>query len=328
MVDIINEARKVFEIEIESLNKIKDEIGEDIIILVNAVLETTGRVILIGMGKSGHIARKISATISSLGIPSYFLHPAEAAHGDLGMITKNDIILMLSNSGETDEIIQLIPSIRQIGSRIVSITCKPNSTLEKYSDLKINLKILKEASPEQLAPTTSTTTMLVFGDALAVVLSKLIGFKTERFALFHPKGTLGKTLLLKVKHLMHENEDNPVIFQDVSLKHAILVMSEKGLGAVSIVDEFQNLIGILTDGDLRRILGKYDNISGLKVDNFINRKPITVQPDELAVDAFKLMEDRENPIAVLPVVNSNNELLGMIRLVDIIKAGITKKYDK
>lgn len=327
MFEIINEAKRVFETEIESLNKIKCELGDEFVALVNEILKIEGIVILTGMGKSGHIARKISATLSSLGIPSYFIHPAEAAHGDLGMITKDDLVLAMSNSGETDEIIQLIPSIKQIGSRLVSVTCNLNSTLEKYSDLKIHLKIIKEASLEQLAPTTSTTAMLVFGDALAVVLSNIIGFKSEKFALFHPKGALGKRLLIKVHDLMHKMEDNPVVHEDASLKKAILVMSEKGLGGVSIVNKDLQLVGLITDGDLRRILEKHDNISGLKVESFMNQKPITIKSNMLAVDALKLMEDREKPIALLLVVDDKNKLLGMIRLVDIVKKGIIKKYD-
>ncbi|MCT4619639.1 MAG: KpsF/GutQ family sugar-phosphate isomerase [Marinisporobacter sp.] len=327
MLEIIHEAKKVFETEIQSLNKVKYELGEEFIALVNEVLKIEGRVILTGMGKSGHIARKISATLSSLGVPSYFLHPAEAAHGDLGMITKEDIVLTMSNSGETDEIIQLIPSIKQIGSRLVSITCNENSTLEKHSDLKIHLKIIQEASPEQLAPTTSTTAMLVFGDALAVVLSKLIGFKSEKFAIFHPKGALGKRLLIKVCDLMHKGEENPTVFKDAALKDAILVMSEKGLGGVSIVNKDFRLIGLITDGDLRRILEKHDHIAGLKVKDFMNQKPVTVRENTLAVDALKLMENREKPIALLLVVDQKNKLLGTIRLVDIVKKGIIKKYD-
>ncbi|HBK67982.1 MAG TPA: KpsF/GutQ family sugar-phosphate isomerase, partial [Firmicutes bacterium] len=188
------------------------------------------RVILTGMGKSGHIAKKIAATMSSLGTPAYFLHPAEGAHGDLGVITKDDIILAVSYSGETDEIIQLIPSIKKIKAGLVSITCRPNSTLERHADLSIHLDIIREACMHNLAPTTSSTATLVFGDALAIVLSKMIGFQPENFAVFHPKGSLGKRLLTKVSDLMFKDEENPIIDGDEVLKKAIIIMSEKGLG--------------------------------------------------------------------------------------------------
>lgn len=320
--NILEEARKVFAIEIESLQKVKDELDEEFIVLVNEILSCQGRVILTGIGKSGHIARKIAATMSSLGTPAYFLHPAEGAHGDLGVITKNDIILAISYSGETDEIIQLIPSIKKINAKLVSITCRPDSTLERHADLSIHLKILREACMHNLAPTTSSTATLVFGDALAIVLSKIIGFQPENFAVFHPKGSLGKRLLTKVSDLMFTGEENPIIDGDEALKKAIIIMSEKGLGAISVVDFEGKLIGIITDGDLRRTIEKYDNLPDLKVNNIMTRNPVVITPDALAVEAIKPMQERE--IMVLPVINENRKPVGMIRLHDIIKAGIVE----
>ena len=321
-IDILEEARKVFAIEIESLQKVKDELDEDFTVLVSQILACQGRVILTGMGKSGHIAKKIAATMSSLGTPAYYLHPAEGAHGDLGVITKDDIILAVSYSGETDEIIQLIPSIKKIKARLVSITCRPNSTLERHADLSIHLDIIREACMHNLAPTTSSTATLVFGDALAIVLSKMIGFQPENFAVFHPKGSLGKRLLTKVSDLMFKDEENPIIDGDEVLKKAIIIMSEKGLGAISVVDADQKLVGIITDGDLRRTIEKYDSLPNLKVCDIMTKNPIVIAPDALAVEAIKPMQERE--IMVLPVVDKEQRPVGMLRLHDIIKAGIVE----
>src|SRR5690554_3142348 len=270
-IEIITEARRVFAIEMASLQKIQQELDGNFTSLVKEILACTGRVILTGMGKSGHIGRKIAATMSSLGTPAYFLHPAEGAHGDLGVITKDDIVLAISNSGETDEIIQLIPSIKKIRAKLVSITCKPNSTLERHADLSIHLQIIREACPHNLAPTTSTTATLVFGDALAVVLSRLISFQPENFAVFHPKGSLGKRLLTKVSDLMFQGEENPLIYQDEAVKKAIIIISEKGLGAISVIDDRGKLVGIVTDGDLRRTIEKYDGLPDLKVRDIMTK---------------------------------------------------------
>lgn len=320
--DLIVEARRVFDIEIESLQKVRDELDEDFSSLIKAIRDCQGRVILTGIGKSGHIAKKIAATMSSLGTPAYYLHPAEGAHGDLGVITRDDLVLAFSYSGETDEIIQLIPSIKKIQAKLVSITCRPNSTLERNADLSIHLNIIREACPHNLAPTTSSTATLVFGDALAVVLSKLIDFQPENFAVFHPKGALGKRLLTKVSDLMFKGEENPVIHCAEMLKKAIIVMSEKGLGAISVVDDQGQLVGIVTDGDLRRTIEKYDNLPSLRVQEIMTKNPIVIEPDVLAVEAIKPMQAKE--IMVLPVVDKERKPVGMIRLHDIVKAGIVE----
>lgn len=320
--DLIVEARRVFDIEIESLQKVRDELDEDFARLVKAIRACQGRVILTGIGKSGHIAKKIAATMSSLGTPAYYLHPAEGAHGDLGVITKDDLVLAFSYSGETDEIIQLIPSIKKIRAQLVSITCRPNSTLERNADLSIHLNIIREACPHNLAPTTSSTATLVFGDALAVVLSKLIDFQPENFAVFHPKGALGKRLLTKVSDLMFKGDDNPVIHCAEMLKKAIIVMGEKGLGAISVVDDEGKLVGIVTDGDLRRTIEKYDNLPNMRVQEIMTKNPIVIEPDALAVEAIKPMQAKE--IMVLPVIDEERKPVGMIRLHDIVKAGIVE----
>lgn len=321
-LNLIAEARKVFDIEIESLQKVRDEIDASFVVLVKAIRACQGRIILTGIGKSGHIAKKIAATMASLGTPAYYLHPAEGAHGDLGVITKDDIVLAISYSGETDEIIQLIPSIKKIQAKLVSITCRPHSTLERNADLSIHLNIIREACQHNLAPTTSATATLVFGDAVAIVLSEIIGFQPENFAVFHPKGALGKRLLTKVSDLMFKGEENPIIHGDELLKRAVIIMGEKGLGAISVVDDDDKLVGIVTDGDLRRTIEKYDNLPQLKVKEIMTKDPIVIEPDSLAVEAIKPMQAKE--IMVLPVIDAERKPVGMLRLHDIVKAGIVE----
>lgn len=318
----IDEARRVFDIEIENLIKVRNSLGEEFLKLTDIILNCQGKCVFIGMGKSGHIANKIAATMSSLGIPSFYVHPAEAAHGDLGMIDRRDVIIAISYSGETSEIIQLIPSIKEIGTVLVSIVGNSMSTLGKYSDLEIVLEISQEACMHNLAPTTSTTSVLVFGDALAVVLSQLVGFRKENFALYHPKGSLGKKLLTKVEHVMHGESLNPIVTENDCMKSAINEISKKGLGAVNIVDENNTLIGIITDGDLRRGLEKFTNILDMNVKDIMTINPITICKDKLAIEALKLMEQRERQIMVLPVVDENRKPIGLIRVHDIVKEGI------
>lgn len=321
-IDVIKEAQKVFDIEIESLVKIRNELDGNFTKLIEMILPCEGKVILTGMGKSGHIARKISSTMASLGISSFFVHPGEGVHGDLGMITNKDLVIAISYSGETDEVIQLIPSIKRIGAKLVSITGKEESSLDKYSDLSINLNIIREACQHNLAPTTSTTATLVFGDALAVVLSQIIGFKPDDFTIFHPKGSLGKRLLTTVGDLMHTGEENPIVRYDETVKRAIIEISSKGLGAVSVINENKKLVGIITDGDIRRSIERYDNVLSLSVNTIMTNQPIKTKPDALAVDALKIMQKGPRHIMVLPVIDDNNEVIGMIRLHDIVKAGI------
>lgn len=321
-VDIIREAQKVFDIEIESLLKVRNELDGNFTKLIEMILPCQGKVIFTGMGKSGHIARKISSTMASLGISSFFLHPGEGAHGDLGMITNKDIVIAISYSGETDEVIQLIPSIKRIGAKLVSITGKKESSLAKYSDLNINLNIIREACQYNLAPTTSTTATLVFGDALAVVLSKIIGFKPNDFAVFHPKGALGKRLLTTVGDLMHVGKENPIIRYNQTIKQAIIEISSKGLGAVSVVDENTKLVGIITDGDIRRNIERYDDFLSLSADVIMTKQPKKIKLDSLAVDALKIMQKGPRHITVLPVIDDKDKVVGMIRLNDIVKAGI------
>ncbi|UNC93551.1 KpsF/GutQ family sugar-phosphate isomerase [Candidatus Contubernalis alkaliaceticus] len=322
MFDISAEAKRVFDEEIEALQAVKDNLNGDFSHLVEIILSCSGRIILTGMGKSGLIGKKISATMSSLGTPSYFLHPAEASHGDLGFLTEKDVLIAISNSGETSELLAIIPSIKRIGAKFISLTCRNNSTLERHSDLHIHLNVTKEACPLNLAPTSSTTATLVFGDALAIVLSKIRDFKPEHYAIFHPGGALGKRLLTTVMDLMHSGNENPIANRNASLRQIIFIMSEKGLGAVSIVDDLGKLVGILTDGDLRRTIEKHDNFFDTIADDVMTNMPIQIDQDSLAVEALKLMENREKPIMVLPIVDKEQKPIGMLRLHDIIRAGV------
>lgn len=318
-MDIINEAKNVFNIEIEALEKTKEALGDNFEKIVLKIVNCTGKVILTGMGKSGHIASKIAATFSSLGTSAFFMHPAEALHGDLGMISENDIVIAISYSGESEEITRIIPNIKLIGATLISITGNKNSTLANSSDITQTLPEFSEACYLGLAPTSSTTAVLCYGDALAVVASKIYGFNNADFGKFHPSGTLGKRLILKVKDLMSVDENNVIIEQDNLLDEAVVQLSKKGLGIVSVVDENGNLTGVITDGDLRRQLEKRASIYELKVKDVMSCNPFLTQPDVLAVDALNIL--KKNNISGMPVC-IGKKVVGAIRIQDIINAGI------
>lgn len=323
-MDVMQEAKRVFNVQIESLKETMDSIDENFTALVELIQNSQGRVIITGMGKAGHVGRKVAATMSSLGTVTYFLHPAEGLHGDLGGIKKGDVVIAFSKSGESEEVLGLIPSIKTIGAKLVSVTCRETSTLSQSADTKIHLRITEEASNHKLAPTTSTTAMIVFGDALAVALEKLNDFQPEDFAVFHPNGSLGKKLLLKVESLMAAGTDNPTVFEANSLKDTIVVMSSKGLGGVNVINEEGILLGLVTDGDLRRVIEKANviDIFQLTAKDIMTKTPTTINKDVKAVDALSIMENREKPLSILPVVNEDNKSVGMLRVHDIIRAGI------
>lgn len=318
-MDIINQAKNVFDIEIEALEKTKSALDYNFEKILLMVVNCTGKVVLTGMGKSGHIASKIAATFSSLGTPAFFMHPAEALHGDLGMISANDIVIAISYSGESEEVTRLIPSIKLIGATLISITGNGNSTLAKLSDMTQTLPEFSEACYLGLAPTSSTTAVLCYGDALAVVASEIYGFNNTDFGKFHPSGTLGKRLILKVKDLMSTGENNAVIGQGASLDEAVIQLSKKGLGIVSVVDESGNLTGVITDGDLRRQIEKKASIYELKVNDVMSHNPVVIGPDILAVEALNML--KKNNISGMPVC-VDKKVVGTIRIQDIINAGI------
>lgn len=318
-MDKLAEARRVFDIEIQALEKTRDALDNTFVKILELVTNCTGKVVVIGMGKPGHIATKMAATFASLGTPSFCLHPGEAMHGDLGMISANDVVIAISYSGESDEIIQIIPSIKLIGAVLVGITGNADSSLAHMSDIVQVLPPFKEACYLGLAPTSSTTAELCYGDALAVVASAVYGFKDADFGRFHPAGTLGKKLVLKVSDLMEQGEQNATVRVSDPLKTAIIELSKKALGAVTVVDDENNLCGIITDGDLRRQLQKGVNIYSMRVNEIMTCRPLTITKEKLAIEALKQMKERN--ITCL-VVTEGTKAIGMIRLTNIVGAGI------
>ncbi len=321
-MDILKEVKKVFDIEIEQLQSVEAYLDESIVDVIKLINDCNGKVVLCGMGKPGHIARKISASMSSMGIPSYVLHPADAQHGDLGMLTKDDVIIFISNSGETKEICQILPTVRLIGVKMVGITSSPDSTLGKYVDYLVSIPKLTEAGALGLAPTSSTTAELVIGDAIAVVVSKMRNFKKEEFASYHPAGSLGQKLNTKVSDLMISDEMIPRISVGESLEKAVEVLCETGHGGVMITDSELKLKGLITDGDLKRYMRKNIDMYSTIVDDVMTKSPVVVYEDMLAVDALRTMENREKQLSVLPVLSRDNKVVGLLRTHDVLQRGI------
>ena len=319
-MDRLFEAKKVFDFEINALEATKNVLNETFLQIVELIVKCKGKVIITGMGKSGHIASKIAATLASLGSPSFCLHPAEAMHGDLGMISANDIVIAISYSGESEEVVKILPNIKMIGAKLIGITGNGNSTLAHASDLIQILPPFKEACVLGLAPTSSTTATLCYGDALAVVASEIYGFKKTDFGKFHPAGSLGKKIILRVSDLMSKGEDNPKVNKNALLMEAISVMSKKGLGVVSVVNVNDELIGIITDGDLRRLIEKHIDIYSVIVSEVMTVSPKYYLSDRLAVDALKYL--KENKINNLPIVGDKKKLIGTITWQQIVRAGI------
>lgn len=322
-MSLLEVAARVLHDEAEAILKLIDRLDTSFEDAVNLISHSSGRVILTGMGKSGHIAKKVSATMASTGTPSFFLHPAEGIHGDLGMVTAQDVIIAYSNSGETGEILNIIPSVKRIGAKMIAVVGNVNSTLAKNSDVVLYAGAEKEADNLGLAPTSSTTAALALGDALAVTLMEKMHFTADNFAVFHPGGSLGRRLLLTVEMVMHKGDNNPVIFENSSIKDALFAMTDKGLGAVSVIDENCMLQGLMTDGDVRRGLEKGINFLSLPVKEGMTKKPIVITPDKLAAEALHLMEKHvPHPITVLPVVDNNGKSVGMIHITDLLRQGV------
>lgn len=325
---ILEQARHVLEIESESIAGLIPAINEDFVKAVQVILSCKGRVIVTAIGKSGHIGRKITSTLVSTGTPAAFMHPSEALHGDLGMITRRDVILVLSNSGESEEIVNLVPIIKKIGAKIISMTGQKKSSLSRLSHVVLEVKVKQEADPLNLAPTASTTACLALGDALAVVLLNERKFSSRDFAKLHPGGNIGRSLL-EVKDIMHSGDANPVIRENRTFKEALLSITSKGLGVVSVENQKGVIVGIITDGDVRRLLldskSRMDELFSMPVKKILSKKPITVFPDALCVDAVKLMEDnrKHRLIQVLPVIDDKNRPIGMIHIHDLIRRGFT-----
>jgi arabinose-5-phosphate isomerase len=318
--ELIQSAQRTIRLEIQAVEGLFDHIDADFVRACEIILASKGRVVVLGMGKSGHIGKKIAATLASTGTTSFFVHPAEASHGDMGMITSDDVILALSNSGTTAEIVTLLPLIKRLGIRMISLTGKPDSTLARAADVNLNARVEHEACPLNLAPTSSTTAALVMGDALAVALLEARGFTAEDFAFSHPGGALGRRLLLKVEHVMHSGDQLPVVQRGTLLRDSLMEMTRKGLGMTAILEADGRLAGIFTDGDLRRTLDKPIDIRLATIDEVMTVHGKTARPDMLAAEALKIMED--NKIGSLIVVDDNDHAVGAFNLQDLLRAGV------
>jgi arabinose-5-phosphate isomerase len=313
--------RRVFDIEIGALGVLRDRIGADFARACRELLACRGRIACTGMGKSGHVATKIAATLSSTGSPALFLHPGEASHGDLGMLTDQDTVLLLSNSGETEEILTILPALKRQGNRIVAMTGRPGSRLARVADLHLDCSVPEEACPLGLAPTSSTTAMLAMGDALAVALLEARGFTADDFARSHPAGALGRRLLLHISDVMHTGADIPKVRRDATATEALVEMSRKRLGMTAVVDDDGRLLGVFTDGDLRRALDDSQvDLRTVQVAALMAHSPKTIGPGQLAVEAAHLME--EYKINALLVVDESRRLVGALNIHDLLRARV------
>ncbi len=313
-------AKTVIKTEQSALAELIDRIDESFVAACNVILQCDGRVVVIGMGKSGHIGKKIAATLASTGTPAFFVHPGEASHGDSGMITSKDIVMVLSNSGETDEVVALLPVIKRLDTLMIALTGNTDSTLAKAATVNIDVSVSKEACPLGLAPTASTTATLAMGDAIAIALLEARGFNEDDFALSHPGGTLGRRLLLHVSDIMHTGEDIPKVSEDALLSEALIEMSEKGLGITTIVDNDENILGIFTDGDLRRALDSSIDVKTCHVKEIMTRNGKNIRPDSLAASALALMESHR--INALVVVDDEDKLTGILNMHDLLRARV------
>jgi arabinose-5-phosphate isomerase len=319
-VNIIKRGKEVLDIEASAIKYLKNSIDDNFRQAVNLIFKTKGRAIVSGMGKTGIIAQKLSATLASTGTPSLFLHTAEAVHGDLGKVTPEDIVIILSNSGSTDEMKKLLPILKKIGCKVIALTGNVESILAKYSDLVLDISVKKEACPLGLAPTASTTAALAMGDALAVCLLELKGFKEKDFAFFHPGGALGRRLLLKVTDIMRTGKANPVVKEDELVSDVLLKITQARAGSATIVEKNGKLSGIFTDGDLRRNFEMSVNFTARKIKEVMTRNPTVVLQDILAAEAMRIMQEKR--IDELPVVDKNRRPVGLLDVQDLLKAGL------
>ena len=313
-------AREVLQIEADGLKEISDGLNGTFAAAADTILSCTGRLVVMGIGKSGHVGHKIAATLASTGTPAFFVHPTEAAHGDLGMIVDGDVVLAISNSGESDEISAILPALKRKNICLICITAHPESTMAQHADIHLTAAVSQEACPLGLAPTSSTTAVMALGDALAITLLRARSFTREDFALSHPAGRLGKRLLLRVADLMHSGDNSPAVTEDTPLKDAVVIMSEKGLGMLAVTDQGGRLKGILTDGDLRRLFQTCETFAGLPVNAVMHPNPKSIAPDRLATEALKEMQ--QNHVNGLLVVEGDGILVGALNMHDLLAARI------
>ena len=310
----------VIQVETQAIAALAEQINDNFVLACKLMFSCKGRVVVTGMGKSGHIAGKIAATLASTGTPAFFVHSGEASHGDLGMITRHDVVLALSNSGETEEVLTILPIIKRLGVPLIAMTGNPNSTLAKFATTHINVAVEQEACPLGLAPTSSTTAALVMGDALAVSLLEARGFTRDDFALSHPGGSLGRRLLLMVGDIMHADDKVPSVPESALISHALLEMTEKKLGMTAIVDAGNRVIGIFTDGDLRRMLGRNLDVHKTPITEVMTPDCAVISADILAAEAMQIMEQKK--INALIVVDAQRRAIGALNMHDLIRAGI------
>lgn len=323
MNELETDAQKVLQMEAEAILDLIPRVDEHFDAAVDMILSCEGRVIMTGMGKSGIIAHKISATLASTGTPSFYLHPAEGIHGDLGMVTADDVIIAMSNSGETGEVLNILPSLRRIGAKLIAMVGNTDSTLAKNADVVLNVGVKREACPLGLAPTSSTTAALAFGDALAMALMGKHNFTSKQFAVFHPGGSLGRQLLLTVGDIMHGGSENPVVRGTATVTEALFIITDKGLGAVSVVDDNNIMIGLLTDGDIRRGLSKGVDFLKRPVTKLMTKEPKFITQEKLAAQALHIMESHKpKPITVLPVLDEERHVIGLLHMTDLVRQGV------
>ena len=317
--DFATSGVRTVELEQQAIAGLKSRINNDFIAACKFILQCSGRVVITGMGKSGHIGKKMAATLASTGTPAFFVHPGEASHGDMGMITKNDVVIAMSNSGETAEVTSLLPLLKRLQIPVISMTGKPSSTLAQDTDCHLDISVEKEACPLDLAPTSSTTATLVMGDALAIALLEARGFTAEEFAFSHPGGSLGRRLLLKVENLMHSGDSMPRVHPQTSLSEALMTVTQKGLGMTTVIDDDGILQGVFTDGDLRRAIDQGTDIHNSHICDVMTVIAKTISPDLLAAEALTVMEDSQ--INALVAVRDGSPV-GVITMHDMLKAGV------
>ncbi|MXX11617.1 MAG: KpsF/GutQ family sugar-phosphate isomerase [Nitrospira sp. SB0677_bin_15] len=321
-MDVLAEIRRVIDLEVRMIDALKPVLGPAYEEAVRWIFDCRGQVVVTGVGKSGVIAQKIAATMVSTGTPAVFLHGADGLHGGIGIVKKDDIVLAVGKSGESEELLAMLPVARKIGARVISITAQPRSSMARHSDLVLHTPIEEEACPLNMAPTCSTTVALVVGDALAVTLMKLRGFRSDDFAVNHPGGQLGKRLLLTVGDLMRSGEDNPVVHVAKDVRFMLTEMTRQRAGAVSIIEDEHRLLGLVTDYDVRRVLEAQKDVFALAIQDIMNAAPEFVYEDDNAYAALEKMEKRTKPISVLPVLNQETQVVGMIHLHDLIARGL------
>ncbi|MGB0449020.1 MAG: KpsF/GutQ family sugar-phosphate isomerase [Porticoccaceae bacterium] len=318
--DFLTSAKRTIKMEADAVEQLLGRLDDNFVTACQTMLDCEGRVVITGMGKSGHIGNKIAATLASTGTPAFFVHPGEACHGDLGMITKNDVVIAISNSGSTAEVVTILPLIKRLGIPLISMTGNADSVLSKAASANLDVGVENEACPLNLAPTTSTTVTLAMGDALAIALLESRGFSAEDFAFSHPSGALGRKLLLRVTDIMHKDSQVPRVLADQPLHQALLVMTEKGFGMTTVVSDNNTLLGVFTDGDLRRIVDGKVDINSATMADVMSANPKTINGEILAAQALKIMED--SSITALIVEDENHHPIGVLHMHDILRAGV------